>query len=82
MSTSSCKKRFKYEDFQTAMMFINPGELRFIFDLKSGYHHVEIAVHHRKYLGSEWEGHFYVCSAAICASISVICVYKFVTPLG
>eukprot|EP00731_Ephydatia_muelleri_P008538 Em0004g876a len=41
-----CKRRFKYEDLRIAMMLFSPGELMFNFDLKSGYHHVEIAGHH------------------------------------
>lgn len=32
----------------------------FSFDLKSGYHHVDIAEHHCKYLGFAWGGQFYV----------------------
>ena len=32
------------------------GEWMFSFDLKSGYHHVDVAQHHRKYLGFEWGG--------------------------
>eukprot|EP00731_Ephydatia_muelleri_P008531 Em0004g869a len=55
-----CKRRFKYEDLRIAMMLFSPGELMFNFDLKSRYHHVEIAGHHRKYLGFEWDQHFYV----------------------
>ena len=31
----------------------------FAFDLKSGYHHIDVAPHHRKYLGFEWGGKFY-----------------------
>ncbi|KAL5496815.1 hypothetical protein EMCRGX_G013175 [Ephydatia muelleri] len=41
-----CKRRFKYEDLRIAMMLFSPGELMFNFDLKSRYHHVEIAGHH------------------------------------
>ena len=55
-----CKRRFKYEDLRIAMMLFSPGELMFNFDLKLRYHHVEIAGHHRKYLGFEWDQHFYV----------------------
>ena len=55
-----CKRRFKYEDLRIAMMLFSPGELMFNFDIKSRYHHVEIAGHHRKYLGFEWGQHFYV----------------------
>ena len=54
------KRKFKFEDLRIAMMLFERGELMFNFDLKSGYHHVDIAVHHRKYLGFEWEQHFYV----------------------
>ena len=32
----------------------------FSFDLKSGYHHVDIAQEHLKYLGLTWKGHYYV----------------------
>ena len=56
------KRKFKYEDLRIAMMLFSPGELMFSFDLKSGYHHVEIAVHHCKYQGFEWEQRFYVFS--------------------
>ena len=54
------KQKFKYEDLRVAMMLFRPGELMFAFDLKSGYHHVEIARHHQKFLGFEWKGQNYV----------------------
>ena len=54
------KRKFKFEDLRIAMMLFGRGELMFNFDLKSGYHHVDIAAHHRKYLGFEWEQQFYV----------------------
>ena len=31
----------------------------FSFDLKSGYHHVDVAKCHCRYLGFEWGGSFY-----------------------
>ena len=31
------------------------GDLLFKFDLKSGYHHVDIYEPHQKYLGFAWE---------------------------
>ena len=34
------------------------GDFMFSFDLKSGYHHVDIAELHQKYLGFEWDGVF------------------------
>ena len=54
------KQKFKYEDLRVAMMLFRSGELMFAFDLKSGYHHVEIARHHQKFLGFEWKGQNYV----------------------
>ncbi|KAL5496951.1 hypothetical protein EMCRGX_G013331 [Ephydatia muelleri] len=50
------KQKFKYEDLRVAMMMFEKGEWMFSFDLKSGYHHVDVAQHHRKYLGFEWGG--------------------------
>ena len=41
------------------MILFERGEFMLNFDLKSGYHHVDIAVKHRKYLGFESEQCFY-----------------------
>ena len=48
------KQKFKYEDLRIAMMLFKKGDYLFPFDLKSGYHHVDIANHHWKYLGFKW----------------------------
>ena len=53
------KQKFKYEDLRVAMMMFNKGELMFAFDLKSGYHHVEIVKHHRRFLGFHWDNVYY-----------------------
>ena len=53
------KQKFKYEDLRTAMLLFKPGDYMFSFDLKSGYHHVDIADVHHKYLGFEWHGTYY-----------------------
>ena len=42
------------------MLLFKPGEWMFSFDLKSGYHHVDIVLHHQKYLGFEWGGKYFV----------------------
>ena len=42
------RRSFKYEDLRIAMMLFEQGELMFSFDLKSGYHHVDIAAQHYK----------------------------------
>ena len=54
------KQKFKYEDLRTAMMYFNPGDYLFAFDLKSGYHHVDIAEVHHKFLGFQWNEAYYV----------------------
>ena len=54
------KQKFKYEDLRVAMLLFEKGDYLFSFDLKSGYHHVDIALPHCKYLGFAWEGRFYV----------------------
>ena len=46
--------RFKYEDLRVAMLMFQKGDYLFTFDLKSGYHHVDIYEPHRKYLGFSW----------------------------
>ena len=37
------KQKFKYEDLRTAMLLFEKDDYLFSFDLKSGYHHVDIA---------------------------------------
>ena len=46
---------FKYEDLRTAALMFEVDEYLFKFDLKSGYHHVDIHPDHQKYLGFQWE---------------------------
>ena len=40
------KNRFKYEDLRVAMLLLERNDFMFSFDLKSGYHHVDIAQEH------------------------------------
>jgi hypothetical protein len=54
------KQRFKYEDLRVAMSLSEKGYYLFSFDLKSGYHHIDIAEQHCKYLGFAWQQSFYV----------------------
>ena len=54
------KQRFKYEDLRVTMLLLEKNDYMFSFDLKSGYHHVDIAQEHWKYLGFTWKGHYYV----------------------
>jgi len=48
------KDKFKYEDIRIAMLMFQKNDFMFSFDLKSGYHHVEIYKPHRRYLGFQW----------------------------
>ena len=48
------KHHFKFEDWKVALQYFEPGALLFSFDLKSGYHHVEIHPRYQKYLGFSW----------------------------
>ena len=48
------KQSFRYEGIRTASDIFRKGDFMFIFDLKSAYHHVEIAPAYRKCLGFRW----------------------------
>ena len=54
------KQKFKYEDLRVAMSLFEKGDYMFSFDLKSGYHNIDIAKEHWKYLGFSWQSCFYV----------------------
>lgn len=54
------KQKFKYEDLRVAMSLFVKNDFLFSFDLKSGYHHIDIADVHEKYLGFCWDRQFYV----------------------
>ena len=51
------KQKFKFEDYKHALAYFRPSCFFTKFDLKSGYHHVEIFPDHRKYLGFSWKFH-------------------------
>ncbi|XP_072019664.1 uncharacterized protein [Amphiura filiformis] len=48
------KKSVKFEDMRTALLFLKKGGYMFKFDLKSGYHHVDIHPSHQTFLGFKW----------------------------
>jgi len=49
------KDNFKYEDIRIAMLLLNKNDFLLKFDLKSGYHHLDIYEPHQSYLGFAWE---------------------------
>ena len=42
------KFKFKYEDYKKALEYFEAGGFAINFDLKSGYHHLDICPHHRQ----------------------------------
>ncbi len=51
---------FKYEDMRSAMEYFEKDGYMCTFDLKSGYHHVDVCESSQMYLGFEWEQAYYV----------------------
>ena len=47
------KQKFKYDDMRIALLMLYNREIMFTFDLKSGYHHINIYEPHQKHLGFE-----------------------------
>lgn len=52
--------KFKYETLATLSQVIEPNDWLIKTDLKSGFHHVDMAEEAWPYLGFEWEGKHYV----------------------
>ena len=49
------KMRVKYEEWKIALSYFMREAFMFSFDLKSGYHHIEIFEGHQTYLGFSWK---------------------------
>ena len=49
------KYKFRLEDIKNVKEVLNPNDYMFTFDLKSGYHHVDINEEHQKFLGFSWK---------------------------
>ena len=49
------KNKFKCEDVSIAKEVLKPGDFMFSFDLKSGYHHIDIFPEHKKFLAFAWK---------------------------
>ena len=47
--------KFKYEDLRSLSEVLEEGHWFFTWDLKSGYHHVDICLEHQRYLGFSWQ---------------------------
>ena len=76
------KRHFKYEDLHTAMLLFEQGDFMFSFDLKSGYHHVDVAEVHHTLLGFEWEKTYYVFTVLLFGLSTACYVFtKLLRPL-
>jgi len=49
------KDHFKYEDLRIATLMFERGDFLMKFDLKSGYHHLDIFEDHQPFLGFAWD---------------------------
>ena len=54
------KSKVKFEDFKVAFTYFKSNNFMFKFDLKSGYHHIDMAEWCRTYLGFSWGEKLYV----------------------
>jgi len=48
------KEKVSFDDWQTALSYFSKDDFLFSFDLKSGYHHIDIFPPHQQYLGFSW----------------------------
>lgn len=53
------KDRFKFEDWKVAIQYFEKGNYLVKFDLKSGYHHIDVCPQQHTFLGFEWRGKYY-----------------------
>lgn len=49
------KQKVKYEDWKIALSYFQKGAFMISFDLKSGYHHIDIHPEYQKFLGFAWK---------------------------
>ena len=49
------QNKIKFEDWKTAEQYMQINSFGFIFDFKSGYHHIDIFPLHQTYLGFAWK---------------------------
>ena len=48
------KDKIKFEDWKIAKQLISQNGYMFKFDIKQGYHHIDILDEHQEYLGFSW----------------------------
>ena len=80
------KQSFRYEDLRSLSQLFEQNFWFFTWDLKSGYHHVDIYVSHRKFLGFSWNfngklRYFIFCVLPFGLSSACYCFTKLLRPL-
>ena len=48
------KAKFRMEDWKVFLQYLSLGGYMYKFDLKSGYHHIDICQPHQQFLGFQW----------------------------
>ena len=48
------KAKFRMEDWKVFLQYLSRGGFMYKFDLKSGYHHIDICQPHHQFLGFQW----------------------------
>ena len=48
------KSKFRLEDWKSFINYAKKGGFAFKFDMKSGYHHIDICPYHQTFLGFQW----------------------------
>ena len=80
------KDKFKYEDIRLAMLMFQKDDFMFSFDLKSGYHHIDIHQEHWNYLGFAWNNgskvqHYVFCVLPFGLATACYLFTKLMRPL-
>lgn len=80
------KRKFKFEDLRVVAEILQPGDWFFTFDLRNGYHHVDIFQEHWKYLAFSFtfDGkprYFLFCSLPFGLSTSPYVFTKLLRPV-
>jgi hypothetical protein len=56
-------QKFRFEDLRVASNYFSRGCFFCSFDLKAGYHHIDISPPYQQYLGLKWQEQCYVFSS-------------------
>ena len=48
------KAKFKMKDWKVFLQYLSPGAYMYKFDLKSGYHHIDICQPYEQFVGFQW----------------------------